>query len=259
MNTVIEHMKKHRSIRKYKDQDVSDADINTILEAAVSASSSGNMQSYSIIVTKDKAIREKMLKAHFDQPMLMEAPVFITFCADFNRMRLWLEDSKAPMNFDNFMSFMIASIDAILVSQNVALAAESLGLGICYMGTTLASCEEIGDILGCPNHVVPVVGFSLGYPDEAPSERKRLPLSGLVHKETYKNYSAQDIKEIYEQREVEGFKRYMDNPELKEMILKSDVQNLAQVYTKLKYTRESHLEYSKIVTDYLKKSSFLND
>lgn len=258
MNVIIQHMKNHRSIRKYKNQEVSDADINTILEAGLSASSSGNMQSYSIIVTKDRDVKAKMQKAHFDQPMLMDAPVFITFCADFNRMRLWLEDSKAPMNFDNFMSFMIATIDATLVSQNVALAAESLGLGVCYMGTTLASCAEIGDILGCPDHVVPVVGFSLGYPDEAPSERKRLPLKGLVHKDVYQNYSAQDIKAIYEQREVEGFKRYMDNPELRAMIEVSDVENLAQVYTKLKYTRESHLDYSKIVTDYLKKSNFLN-
>lgn len=258
MNAIIEHMKQHRSIRKYKDQDVSDSDLNMILEAGISASSSGNMQSYSIIVTKNKEIKEKMYDAHFQQSMLMDAPVFLTFCADFNRMRLWLADSKAPMNFDNFMSFMIASIDAILVSQNVALAAESLGLGVCYMGTTLASCEEIGTVLGCPSHVVPVVGFSLGYPDEAPAERKRLPLRALIHNEVYQDYSVQEIRDIYKQREVEGFKRYMENPELKELILKSEVENLAQVYTKLKYTRESHIEYSKVVTDYLHKSMFLS-
>lgn len=257
MNAIIEHLKSHRSIRKYKDQDVNDEDIETILNAGLFASSSGNMQSYSIIVTKDKAVRERMLKAHFDQSMLMDAPVFITFCADFNRMRLWLEDSGAPQNFDNFMSFMIATIDATLASQNVAIAAESMGLGVCYMGTTLASCDEIGEILGCPNHVVPVVGFSLGYPDEAPLERTRLPLKGLVHKETYQNYSLENIREIYRQRETDGFKRYMENAELREMIEKSDVKNLAQVYTKLKYTRESHIEYSKIVLDYLKKSQFL--
>lgn len=258
MNAIIEHMKKHRSIRKYKDQDVSENDLKTILEAGISASSSGNMQSYSIIVTRNREIKKRMQKAHFDQSMLMDAPVFLTFCADFNRMRLWLADSNAPMNFDNFMSFMIASIDAILVSQNVALAAESLGLGVCYMGTTMASCEEIGTVLGCPSHVVPVVGFSLGYPDEAPSERKRLPLRGLVHNEVYQNYSIDDVRDIYRERETEGFKRYMENPELKELILKSEVVNLAQVYTKLKYTRESHIEYSKIVTDYLKKSMFIS-
>jgi len=91
--------------------------------------------------------------------------------------------------FDNFMSFMIAAIDAILVSQNVALAAESQGLGICYIGSTLANCDQIGRILKLPHNVVPVVGFSLGYPDEDPALRDRLPLDGLVHYETYEDYT----------------------------------------------------------------------
>jgi nitroreductase len=258
MNAIIDQMKKHRSIRKYQNREVSDELLNSILEAGVMASSSGNMQSYSIIVTRDKAIREKMLGAHFNQSMVTEAPVLITFCADFHRMRLWLEASSAPMNFDNLMSFMIASIDATLVSQNIALAAESVGLGICYMGTTLASCDQIGDILGCPSHVVPVVGFSLGYPDEAPEERKRLPLSSLVHHDTYKDYGPEDIKNAYREREVLGWERYMAIPELRKMVEESGVENLAQVYTKLKYTRESHLEYSKTVSDYLSRSGFLH-
>ncbi|MBY0414500.1 MAG: nitroreductase family protein [Bdellovibrionales bacterium] len=259
MNAILLQMKNHRSIRKYKNQDVSDEIINKILEASIMASSSGNMQSFSIIVTKDKDIKQKLLAPHFNQEMVTGAPVLITFCADFHRMRLWLGDSSAPMNFDNFMSFMIASIDAILVSQNVALAAESMGLGICYMGTTLASCDQIGEILGCPDHVVPVVGFSMGYADEAPSERKRLPLSSLVHYETYKDYSQNGLQEAYAERETLGWKRYLDDPTLNEMIKKSDVKNLAQVYTKLKYTRESHLDYSKTVLGYLEKSGFFNN
>ena len=224
MNQVIEHMKNHRSIRKYKDREVSDEIINEIIEAGMAASSSGNMQSYSIIVTKDKKIRESLLTAHFDQSMVTEAPVLITFCADFHRMRLWLEASDAPMNFDNLMSFMIGSIDATLVSQNVALAAEALGLGICYMGTTLASCDQIAKILNCPDHVVPVVGFSLGYPDESPPERKRLPRESIVHKEVYKDYTADDINAAYSERETLGWDRYMAIPELRKMVEESDVK-----------------------------------
>ncbi|MBC7711955.1 MAG: nitroreductase family protein [Rhizobacter sp.] len=258
MNAVIKQMKQHRSIRKYADIDVSDELINKILEAGAFASSSGNMQSYSIIVTRQKELREKMLEAHFNQSMVMDAPVLITFCADFHRMRLWLAESNAPMNFDNLMSFMIGAIDAILVSQNVALAAESEGLGICYMGTTLASCDQIRNILGCPDHVVPVVGFSLGYAVESPEERKRLPMKALVHKEIYKDFDSTSIKEAYAEREKLGWDRYMAVPELKKMVEESDVENLAQVYTKLKYTRESHLDYSKVVYDTLLKSGFLN-
>jgi nitroreductase len=117
------------------------------------------------------------------QNMVVDAPVLLTFCADFRRMRKWLKQSDAPLNFDNFMSFMIAAIDATLVSQNVAIAAEAKGLGLCYMGSTLANCDKIGEILELPEGVVPVVGYSLGYPAENPGIRDRLPMDGLVHHE----------------------------------------------------------------------------
>ena len=259
MNPVIDQIKNHRSIRKYLDKDVPQDVLDKVLEAGTMASSSGNMQSYSIIVTKDKKIREDLMEAHFHQSMVVDAPVLMTFCADFRRMRKWLELSGAPMNFDNLMSFMIASIDATLVSQNVALAAESLGLGICYMGTTLASCDKVAAVLGCPEFVFPVVGFSLGYPDEAPAERKRLPLTSLVHQEKYHDYDDSGIHAAYHERETLGWDRYMSIKELREQVEASGVKNLAQIYTKVKYTRESHIEYSQTVHDHLVKTGFLEN
>ena len=190
--------------------------------------------------------------------MVIDAPVLVTFCADFRRMKKWLELSNAPQNFDNFMSFMIATIDATLVSQNVALAAEAKGLGICYMGSTLANCDQIGDILECPPGVVPVVGFSLGYSDENPAVRDRLPLDGLVHKEVYHDHSNEEITCIYKQRETDGWARYQSFPSLKKMIDESDVENLAQIYTKLKYTQESHIDFSQRVLRYLETQNFMN-
>ena len=190
--------------------------------------------------------------------MVLDAPVLLTFCADFRRMRHWLRLSDAPDNFDNFMSFMIAAIDATLVSQNVALAAEAHRLGICYMGSTLANCDQIGRILELPPGVFPVVGFSLGWPDEDPAPRDRLPLRGLVHQETYHDYSDNDIRDIYAEREVRGWQRYMSFPRLRAMIEESGVQNLAQVYTVVKYTRESHQEFSETVLGYLREQGFLN-
>lgn len=257
MNDFINQLKSHRSIRKFKDKDVSDEVLNEILTAAIMASSSGNMQAYSIVVTKDKKMKEQMYDAHFKQSMLMDAPLFITFCADFNRMRHWLKISSAANNFDNYMSFMIASIDAILASQNAALAAESLGLGICYMGTTLASASEIGKVLELPENVVPVVGFALGYPDEAPSERKRLSLESLVHFEKYHHYSDEEIQLIYKDREREGMMRYQSDQRLKSMLEKSGAKNLAQIYTQAKYTEESHLKYSKDLLNYLSSQNFM--
>jgi hypothetical protein len=173
-------------------------------------------------------------------------------------MRHWLRLRGAPDNFDNFMSFMIAAIDATLASQNVALAAEARGLGICYMGSTLANCDQIGRILELPPGVFPVVGFSLGWPDEDPAPRDRLPLSGLVHDETYHDYSDDRIREIYQQRELRGWERYMSFPRLRAMIEESGVANLAQVYTVVKYTRESHQAFSATVLEYLREQGFLN-
>jgi nitroreductase len=255
--TVIDTIHQHRSIRRYKPDPVPDDLLTEILEAGLRTSSAGNMQTYSIIVTRDRALREQLYAAHMEQGMVREAPVFLTFCADFNRMRHWLRLSAAPHdNYDNLMGFMIAAIDAILVAQNVALAAESRGLGMCYLGSTLAHCDQIGRILCLPKHVVPVVGFPLGYPDEDPAPRDRLPLAGLVHHETYHDYSDDQVRDIYREREVKGWDRYMSYPDLRQMIEASGVKNLAQVYAIVKYTRESHEKYSKIIFDYLKEQGF---
>ncbi|MGR5095607.1 nitroreductase family protein [Vibrio maritimus] len=255
---VFDVLHQHRSIREYHDDPIAPELLDEILQAGVRASSSGNMQSYSIIVTQDKARREALFEPHMKQNMVVDAPVLLTFCADFRRMRKWLKQSEAPLNFDNFMSFMIAAIDATLVSQNVAIAAEAKGLGLCYMGSTLANCDQIGEILELPEGVVPVVGYSLGYPAENPEVRDRLPMDGLIHHEVYQDYDNDTIQSIYHDRETTGWDRYMSYPELRKMIEDSDVQNLAQVYTKLKYTRESHVTFSNNVLNYLEKQGFMN-
>lgn len=259
MNEVLKQIHAHRSIRKFKMKGIEEKVLKEILEAATMASSSGNMQAYSIIVTKEKKMKEKMFEAHFEQTMLMDAPVFLTFCADFHRMRRWVEVSEAKNNFDNFMSFMIASIDAVLASQNAALAAESLGLGLCYMGTTLASAGQIGEILELPKHVIPVVGFALGYPDEKPEMRKRLPMNGIIHEEKYKDYSDESIKITYREKERSGMKRYSRHPALAKKIGRNRNLNLAQVYTELKYTEETHIKYSNDLLNYLVDQDFLKE
>jgi nitroreductase len=256
---VNEIIHRHRSIREYEDREVSQELLDRILDAGIRASSSGNMQSYSIVVTRDKELRKKLYSAHMEQSMVVDAQVLITFCADFNRMRKWLSLNDAPVHFDNYMSFMIGAIDATLTSQNCALAAENEGLGICYMGSTLANCDEIGELLNLPENVVPVVGFSLGYPAEDPAQRDRLPQHGLVHYEQYQDYSDEDIKEIYNERNEKGWERYMANPKLKEMTERLGLKNLAQIYTIAKYTKESHQEFSQTVLNYLERQNFMNN
>jgi nitroreductase len=254
--TIIDQIHAHRSIRKYKSDPIPAELLQKILESGIRASSSGNMQTYSIIITSDLDLRKKLFKAHNEQNMVLEAPLLLTFCADFNRMRKWLRISDAPDNFDNFMSFMIAAIDAVLVSQNVALASESEGLGICYLGSTFSNCDRVGKILNLPENVVPVVGFTLGYPNEEPDLRDRLPLDGLVHFDTYQDYSDERVAEIYKEREIKGWERYMSYPRLRKMIDESGADNLAQIYTTVKYTRHSHQEISRKVIQYLKSQDF---
>lgn len=255
--SVIKQILKHRSIRKYKADPVPEELIHEILQAGIRTSSSGNMQTYSIIVTRDPDLREKLLEPHLGQKMVVDAPVFLTFCADFNRMRRWLKLNQAADNFDNFFSFLIAAIDAILVSQTVALAAESHGLGLCYLGSTLASAEAISEILELPKNVVPVAGFSLGYPDEQPDLRDRLPSSGLVHWDTYKDYSDLEIRKIYQEREIKGWQRYMKSKWIREQVNQQEVKNLAQLYTGVKYTRSSHQDISRSLLTFLENQEFM--
>lgn len=249
----------HRSIRQYEDREICPELLNDILEAGIRASSSGNMQTYSIIVTKDKALKEKLYTAHMEQSMVVDAPVLVTFCADFNRMRKWLALNNAPVHFDNFMSLMIGAIDATLASQNCALAAENEGLGICYMGSTLANCDQIGELLNLPENVVPIVGFSLGYPAENPAPRDRLPMDGIVHYNQYQDYSEEQILEIYKERNEKGWNRYMEVPKLKEMTEQLGLENLAQIYSIAKYTKESHVGFSQTVLNYLEQQNFMNN
>jgi nitroreductase len=258
LNNIIDNLQKRASIRKYKEQSIPSELLTKILSAATKTSSSGNMQCYSIIVTTDPQLKQQLLEPHFDQHMVIEAPALITFCADFNRMRRWLELSDAPENFDNFMSFMIAAIDATLASQSAALAAEAEGLGICYLGTTLASCDRIAKILNCPENVVPIVGFTLGYPDETPQKRERLPLEAIIHNNQYKHFEDSEILKCYHSKETSGFERYQNIPELRRMIEDLNIQNLAQIYTVAKYTKQSHIEYSETVLNFIKKQNFFN-
>ena len=255
---VIDQIRMHRSIRKYHPDPIPKEVLNEILEAGIRASSSGNMQAYSVIVSTDARIKKRLLEPHMGQNMVIDAPVLLTFCADFHRMRRWLKLSQAPENFDNMISFMIAAIDAILVSQNVALAAESKGLGICYLGSTLANSNQIGKLLDVPYNVVPVVGFTVGYPAEQPQLRDRLPAEGLIHWEKYQHQSDQAILDIYNKREVKGWERYMKTSWIRDQVDQHGIQNLAQLYTVVKYTRESYQEYSQNLMDYLKEQNFYN-
>jgi nitroreductase len=247
----------HRSIRSYRPAPVPDADLDAILHAAPRASSSGNMQTYSIIVTKDAARREALWEMHFRQDMIRQAPVLLTFCADWNRMVKWCCARDADPGYDNFLSFLVAFADALIAAQNAAIAAEGLGYGICYMGTTLCATTKLIEFFGLPDYVFPATTLVVGRPDEDPAPRARLPIDGIVHRERYADPDPERVLEIYRDRETEGWNRYMSFPQLRAKILESGVKNLSQVYTQLKYTRESNREFSAELLENLARQRFL--
>ncbi len=246
-NTILNH----KSIRKYKDKAISDEILNEILNAASRASTTGNMQVYSIIVTKDEAIKEQLWEAHFKQDMVKQAPVVLTFCADFNRFNKWCEISNAKPGYDNFLSFYTASIDALLAAQNACIAAEDNGLGICYLGTTTYMAEKISGILNLPKNVVPVTTVVVGYPDENPGLTDRLPLKAIVHNEKYHDYSDEEIKELYAEK---------DNSELTKQLLKeNNKETLAQIFTDNRYTKKDNVLFSNLLLDFIAKQGFMNN
>lgn len=108
-----------------------------MLETAFRAATMGNMQLYSVVVTRDAEMKAKLAPAHFNQPMVTSAPVVLTFCADFNRFSKWCRQRKAEPGYDNLLSFMNAMTDALLVTQNFCTIAEENGLGTCFLGTTI--------------------------------------------------------------------------------------------------------------------------
>ncbi len=240
----------HRSIRKYTGDPVPRVVLDYILEAGTRASTTGNMQVYSVIVTTDESVKEELAPCHFNQPMVKEAPVVLTFCADFNRFNKWCRLRNAEPGFDNFLSFMTASIDALLVAQNVCIAAEDAGLGICYLGTTTYMAEKIIGVLNLPTGVVPVTTVTLGYPDERPELTDRLPLEAVVHMEKYCNYSDSDIENLY--REKELIKSYQ------EFVKENNKESLAQVFTDIRYKKSDNILFSNALINVLKKQGFMN-
>jgi len=157
---MLETILNHRTIRKYQNRKIEQNILDKIIEAGTRASTTGNMQVYSIIVTTDEKLKEELWHAHFKQDMVKQAPVIMTFCADFNRFSKWCRQSDTNPGYDNFLSFYTASIDALLVAQNVAIAAESFGLGICYLGTTTYMADSIIKTLELPVGVIPVTTLS---------------------------------------------------------------------------------------------------
>lgn len=245
----MESVRNRRTIRKYSDENVSDELLVSLLEEAERTPTMGNLQLYSVVVTRDKAMKEKLSPVHFGQPMVVGAPVVLTFCADFRRTSLWAENKKAVPGYDNFLSFINAATDALLYCQTFCNLAEAQGLGTCFLGTTVYQSSQLIDILKLPRLTFPVATITLGWPAENPPQSDRLPVEAIIHNETYSDYTPADIDRLYAHKEA--------LPENKHFVEINNKETLAQVFTDIRYTKKDNETMSAGLVEALRKQGFL--
>ncbi len=238
-----------RSIRKYSDREVSDQLLNSLMTQAARTQTMGNLQLYSVVVTRSQEMKERLAPAHFNQPMVTAAPVVLTVCADFNRTSQWARCRKADPGYDNFLSYQNAAIDALLYTQTLCNLMDEEGLGYCYLGTTVYMPQMIIDTLQLPRLVMPVATLTVGWPAEEPPCSDRLPVESFVHNETYKDYTPEDIDTYYNHKEQLEENRHFVELNHKE--------TLAQVFTDIRYTRKDNEALSKTLIDTLRRQGFL--
>lgn len=187
MNTIIETILNHRSIRNFEDKPLTREQIEIIVESAQAASTSSYIQAYSIIGVTDREKKKKLAELAGNQTYVEENGHFFVFCADLYRHEYIgkMEGRDVIPSIESTEKFMVALIDASLAAQNASLAAESLGLGICYIGGIRNNLKEVGKLLNIPERVIPLFGLAVGYPKKITDKKPRLPLSHVYHEEQY--------------------------------------------------------------------------
>ena len=239
-----------RTIRKYADRPVGDELQNRLLTEAARTQTMGNLQLYSVVVTRSADMKERLSPAHFGQPMVKEAPVVLTVCADFNRTSQWARCRQAEPGYDNFLSFLNAATDALLYTQTLCNLMDEEGLGYCYLGTTVYMPQLIIDTLQLPPLTFPVATLTVGWPAEQPPLSDRLPLESFVHHETYCDYTPQAIDRYYQEKE--------QLPENRHFVDINHKETLAQIFTDIRYTRKDNEAMSRGLLETLKKQGFLD-
>ncbi|MFZ3591093.1 oxygen-insensitive NADPH nitroreductase [Bacillus sp. DJP31] len=198
MNPVIDTILNHRSIRSFEDRPLTEEQIQLIVQCAQAASTSSYIQAYSIIGITDPEKKKELAALAGNQTYVESNGHFFIFCADLHRHELVgkMEQTNVEESLESTEKFMVAVIDATLASQNAALAAESMGLGICYIGGLRSNLEEVCKLLHVPDRVIPLFGLAVGYPTSNSSKKPRLPLANIYHDNQYEQDSAVSTQQL---------------------------------------------------------------
>lgn len=197
-NCVLDQINQHATVRNYKPDPIPRQWIETIVIAGQRAATSSNLQAYSAIAVTDAQMRNELAHWCGDQQHIIDAPVFIAWCADLSKLDRACQLRDLPHEHDYVENFLIAAVDVALVMQNAALAAESLGLGLCYIGAIRNHPREVISLLNLPKLMFPIAGMTMGFPAREPKQRPRLPLEAVLHWERYSDAQQDEALQMYD-------------------------------------------------------------
>jgi len=206
VNPTIELLLSHRSIRKFKDQAVPEDTLRTLVSCGQAAATSSNVQAVTVIHVTQPETRGSMAELAGGQSYVESAGAFLVYCADLRRPMNACESQGGEFSAGMMEHFLIASVDVALAAQNTVVAAESQGLGICYIGGLRNNPAEVSSLLKLPEQVYPVFGLCLGYPDQNPEVKPRLPVDAVFMKDQYDESAQASLRGQYDAQLREYYK-----------------------------------------------------
>ncbi len=233
------------TIRNYTDREIEPELLTKLLEEAAHAPNTGNMQLYSVIVSRTFEEKAALAPQHFNQPCVAGCNVLLTFCIDIHRFRRWCEVNDAEEGFGNMQMLLAAAVDTSLFAQQFNTLAELHGLGCCYLGTTAYNAPAIAEMLACPSGVVPLISLAVGYPKGDGKHSDRLPIGAIAHYGKYDDYDDSRIKSIYSEKESQ-----VENAAF---IAENGKTTLAQVYAEVRYPKTTNELFSKNLNAFLEE------
>jgi FMN reductase (NADPH) len=245
----------HASVRRYADEPVDPETLSVLLEAGIRAPSAGNLQNYSLMVVDDRSVLDRLAE-EAGAAFLRQAPMCIVSLVDHYRFKRLCDLYDAPFTFDTADAVFIGMWDAIVALHNISVAAESLGLGTCYVGFILETDNR--DILGLPDHVFAAGMMSVGYPESKPGLNSRLPIDAVVHRNSYRKPADEELAEVYGEwmSKWDTFYERLSDGKKKHWNSELGVSNNAQYITKTVYTRERMEKWGELVLDNVRGAGY---
>ncbi len=240
MNEIIKSLQDRKSVRVYEDKPISLEDKRLILQSAMEAPTAGNQQMYTILDITDQDIKDKLAISCDKQPFIAKAPMVLIFCADMQKwFDAFVEGGAAPRKPAEG-DFALSITDAVIAAQNAVVAAESLGIGSCYIGDIMEQCEFHRELLQLPEYVFPAAMLVFGYPTKQQKERqkpKRCRLEDIVQENVYRRRDGTQLRKMFEKETIEKGKTF---------------EKWTRAFCERKYNSEFSKEMSRSVKEYLK-------